>query len=148
VAELMDVDADVVVAADIARVFAVVADLGTYPAWTDLVHTAEPLSPDVWDIELRARLGRFARSKRLRMRRTQADAAGAVVRFERDETDGHRHSPWVLSATLSEVDDGVRVAMHLHYGGALWTGGLLERALADQIVTSRQRLADLLAATH
>ena len=38
--------------------------------------------------------------------------------------------------------------MHLHYGGRLWTGGALERVLADQITSGRQRLLDLVATTR
>ena len=38
--------------------------------------------------------------------------------------------------------------MHLHYGGALWAGGLMERVLADQIVAGREQLLRLLAETE
>jgi hypothetical protein len=33
--------------------------------------------------------------------------------------------------------------MHLHYGGALWTGGVLERVLSEQISSGSTRLAAL-----
>jgi hypothetical protein len=34
----------------------------------------------------------------------------------------------------------------LHYGGTLFTGGVLERLLADQIVQGRERLLTVLQA--
>ncbi len=37
--------------------------------------------------------------------------------------------------------------MRLHYGGGLWTGGLVERALVDEINRSRDRLLSLIAGT-
>jgi hypothetical protein len=35
--------------------------------------------------------------------------------------------------------------MHLHYGGALFTGGVLERVLGEKIEAGRSRLAALVA---
>ena len=72
------------------------ADLGTYPAWLGLVTAAEPDGDNTWVVTLRARLGPLARSKRLRMVRTERSADS--VRFERREVDGRDHSEWVLSA--------------------------------------------------
>jgi hypothetical protein len=34
--------------------------------------------------------------------------------------------------------------VHLHYGGTLFTGGVLERLLADQITRGQQRLLQTL----
>ena len=101
-----------------------------------------------WQIELRARLGPLARSKRLRMQRTVHDEAAHVVVFERHEVDGRRHSPWVLRAAVTPTADGCALQMHLHYGGALWTGGVLERTLADQIMNGRERLLALVHSTR
>lgn len=134
------------------ELFAFVDDLGRYPSWVDLVHRAEPVSdadetPE-WQIELRARIGPFARSKQLRMRRTVHDPGAHVAVFERHEVDGRSHSPWVLRAVVSSVPEGSRLDMHLHYGGGLWTGGVLERALADQITNGRERLLTLVRSTH
>ena len=95
--------------------FEVVADLGTYPAWLDIVGRAEPLDPATgadgtaedaaWSVDLKGQVGPFRRSKRLRMVRAcfdDPDATGrASVRFERRELDGRSHSDWVLSAELS-----------------------------------------------
>lgn len=134
------------------ELFAFVDDLGRYPAWVDLVHRAEPVSDDheapAWHVELRARIGPFARSKQLRMGRTVHDPDAHVAVFERHEVDGRSHSPWVLRATVSSVPEGSRLDMHLHYGGGLWTGGVLERALADQITNGRERLLTLVRSTH
>ena len=87
-----------------------------------------------WLVDLRGRLGPLARSKRLRMVRTQRTTDRAV--FERREADGKTHSPWVLDATVIPTDEGSRLVMHLHYGGSLW-GPVLERMLGDEIEESR-----------
>jgi hypothetical protein len=129
-----------------AVVFPWVDDLGRYPAWLDIVTRAEPddpADPEVWLVDLRARLGPLARSKRLRMRRTVHRPSIEAV-FERDEIDGRSHAPWRLSATVEPTGDGSRLVMRLHYGGALW-GPVIERLLADEIERSRPRLLALLA---
>jgi Polyketide cyclase / dehydrase and lipid transport len=133
-----------------ARLFSLVDELTDYAAWMPLAHRVSSVSPEAdgrpaWEVELRARLGPFARSKRLRMVRTVHDAPAAHVRYERVECDGRSHSPWVLDATVVERDGGCRLEMRLHYGGALWTGGVMERVLAEQIVAGRERLLELAA---
>lgn len=137
------------------RLFDLVDELTDYPVWMPLAHRVDALDPDdgrpAWAVELRARLGPLARSKRLRMVRTVHDPTARRVRFERAERDGRSHSPWVLDADVVEVDPGgagaasSRLVMRLHYGGALWTGGVMERVLADQIVAGRERLLALLS---
>ncbi|MEY2553640.1 MAG: hypothetical protein QOC57_1500 [Ilumatobacteraceae bacterium] len=124
-----------------------VDDLSTYPQWNGLVHSAvaDSMSDGAWDVELRARMGPLARSKRLRMVRTLRDAASFTVRFERDQADGRNHAAWVLDATIVERDGVSTLTMHLHYGGSLWTGGVLERVLADQITSGRERLREIVA---
>ena len=47
--------------------------------------------------------------------------------------------------TIVERDGVSTLTMHLHYGGSLWTGGVLERVLADQITSGRERLLQLVA---
>jgi hypothetical protein len=74
------------------------------------------------------------------MVRTVHDPAVHRVRFERRELDGRRHSRWVLDAQVDEHAGGSALQMRLHYGGRLWTGGVLERALSDQIEQGRERL--------
>ena len=130
------------------RLFAAVADLGDYPGWLSIVNRAEPTGAapgdegPAWLVELRGRLGPLARSKRLRMVRTVMDAPGRL-RFERREIDGRAHSPWILDAEVESRDDGSRLTMRLHYGGA-FGGSTLERMLANEIDKSRPRLLDLL----
>jgi hypothetical protein len=134
------------------RLFSLVDELTDYPAWMPLAHRVSAVAPEAdgrpaWEVELRARLGPFARSKRLRMVRTVHDVEAAHVRFERVEHDGRSHSPWVLDATVvgGAGADGSRLEMRLHYGGALWTGGVMEKVLAEQIVAGRERLLELVA---
>lgn len=136
------------------RLFAEVESLDEYPAWMPLAHRVESAVPgDVpgderpaWLVELRAQIGPLARSKRLRMVRSTHDPVARTVVFERSELDGRRHSPWVLRALVTPTIDGSRLEMHLHYGGGLWTGGLLERVLTDQISAGRAKLCERVAA--
>ena len=143
----MDITASLEAPCAAEQLFALVDDLSTYPQWNGLVHsaTAEPGDDPVWDVELRARLGPLARSKRLRMVRTIRDPETWSVTFERDQADGRNHSPWVLAAGIDERAGLSTLTMHLHYGGSLWTGGALERVLAEQITSGRERLLELVA---
>jgi hypothetical protein len=143
----MDITASLEAPCSAAQLFELVDDLSTYPQWNGLVHSAVAEHGDdpAWDIELRARLGPLARSKRLRMVRTMRDAEQFAVTFERDQADGRNHSPWVLAAAIVERDTVSTLTMHLHYGGSLWTGGALERVLAEQITSGRERLLQLVA---
>lgn len=144
----MDVHASVDATVSADRLFSKVADLSTYTEWLDIVHEVE-IEPDLdgtqaWLVELRARLGPFARSKRLRMVRTTCDAPQIVI-FERQEIDGKQHSAWVLRAKVVPSQTGSTLHMHLHYGGSLFTGGVLERMLADQIRQGSDRLLAMFA---
>ena len=153
----MQIKRDTLVPGPPERAFELVDDLTAYPTWMDLVHevtVASPSSDDrlAWDVELQAQVGPFARSKRLRMVRTVHDVPHRVV-FERDEIDGRRHSPWVLSAALvPDVPDapgegavGTRLTMTLTYGGNLWTGAVLQRVLDDHVERGANALSALLA---
>lgn len=132
-----------------AALFAWVDDLARYPDWLDIVPRAVAVDPhahDVgpaWSVDLRGRLGPFARSKRLRMVRTACEPA-RHARFERVEHDGREHSPWVLDAEVDGSDDESRLTMRLHYGGRLWMPAF-DRLLADEIERSRPRLLARLA---
>jgi hypothetical protein len=86
-------------------------------------------------------VGVFARSKRLRMRRTMDD--GTVVVFERDENDGRNHAPWVMRVTLVPTAAGCSVQIDLSYGGNLWTAGVLDRVLASHVDAGKSGLAQL-----
>jgi hypothetical protein len=123
-----------------------IRELDRYPSWLSIVPRAEPEPPAdlsgarAWSVELRAKVGPLARSKRLRMVRTVDDLDH--VRFERAELDGKQHSPWVLDARISSTAHGSRVTMSLHYGGR-FGGGPVERLLHDEIDRSRPRLREL-----
>lgn len=149
----MDVTVDLDAPVPPAVVFAAVEDLDRYPSWLDIVPRAERLPPEpavpgagepapAWSVDLRGRVGPLARSKRLRMVRTVHEP-DAHVRFERVETDGRQHSPWVLDALVAPTGSGGRLTMVLHYGGGLF-GPILERVLVDEIERSKARLLSLL----
>ncbi len=146
--------AEVSTVAPAAALHAVVADLGTYPEWLDIVAAADPLGQSddaapAWSVVLQARVGPLRRSKRLRMVRT-IDSPSELC-FERRELDGRSHSAWRLHATIEEIDAasgsdgaGSRLTMRLHYGGSLWIP-VLDRLLTEEIRRSRTRLIELLA---
>ena len=136
------------------HLFSLVEDLEGYPAWLTIVPTAvaadagvvddDPTDGDAgpaWSVELRGRIGPLARSKRLRMVRTEHEPPRRVC-FERHERDGRDHAPWVLEAEVEPTEAGSRVTMHLHYGGG-FGGAVLERMLRDEIERSRPRLQAL-----
>lgn len=137
--------------------------LDRYPPWMRLVHRAEVSTavaapfeqaapgdsgPDVapvWEVELRARIGPFARSKRLRMVRTVHEPERRV-RFERAELDGRDHADWTLDTTLDDTPSGASLlTAQLRYGGELWTGGILERVLQDEIRRAKAALTQLVS---
>lgn len=144
----MDLDAELVCDSSADAVFAWVDDLTMYPQWMGLVYRASEIQPidgqPAWNVELRARLGLFARSKRLIMVRSVCESPTLAV-FERREDDGREHSMWRLTSSVLAQPGGCVMHMQLHYGGGLWTGGLAERVLHDEINRSKTRLLTLLA---
>lgn len=163
----MDVTATLDAACSTDRLRMWVSELDRYPAWLSIVPRADlepaPSAPaddasgapgggpegsgdgddigqPAWAVELRAKVGPLARSKRLRMVRTLDEELH--VRFERWEIDGKDHSPWVLDARIEAIQTGSRLTMRLHYGGNLGAG-LLERLLTDEIESSKPRLLAL-----
>ncbi len=120
--------------ADQQELFKIIGDLTTYPHWLDVVSEVEPTDdPEAWLITLKARVGPFSRSKRLRMARVQHHAAvgeTSLVRFERREVDGKDHADWTLAAEVDPVngdgDGGHRseVRLELSYGGGMWSAPL------------------------
>jgi hypothetical protein len=142
----VDVTADLVAPCTTGELFAWVDDLGRYPQWLEIVPRAAPVEPHpddpgpAWSVDLRGRLGPFARSKRLRMARTVHEPGR--VRFERAEHDGRDHARWVLAVEVTEAEGGSRLRMDLHYGGSL-VGPIIERLLADEITRSKPRLLAL-----
>ena len=131
-----------------AQLFDVIRDLGTYPKWLEIVHFADAVDSEdglqAWNVELRAKIGPFARSKRLRMVRTQDQSPHLVV-FERREKDGKKHAPWVLRSEVTGTNGKSALVVHLHYGGSLFDGGIVERVLADQIENGKAKLTPFLA---
>lgn len=135
--------------ADVAPelLFEHVDDLGDYPAWMPLIHDVQRLDGEApaWTVELRAQVGPFARSKRLRMERTELHQDRVAV-FERREADGREHSEWILRADLDVDDDGRTIlTMTMSYGGSLWAGPILERVLDDQVRRGSERLLALVS---
>ena len=107
----MDVTATMDAPGSARRLFDLVDRLDHYPEWMPLTHRVLPAGTDpqgrpAWTVELRARMGPFARSKQLRMVRTVHESDLGHVRFERAELDARSHSPWVLDATVSTSIDG------------------------------------------
>ena len=146
----MDVTAELDAPAPPSALFAAVEDLDRYPSWLDIVPRAERVAGvasdpgPAWSVDLRGRLGPLARSKRLRMVRTDHEPE-PLARFERAEVDGRRHSPWVLTATVRPTDVGSHLTMGLHYGGGLF-GPVIERILVEEIERSKPRLLAILTA--
>ena len=135
--------------ADVApeALFGHVDDLADYPAWMPLIHDVERLDGEApaWSVELRAQVGPFARSKRLRMERTELEH-GRVAVFERREADRRDHAAWILRADLAVQSDGrTNLTMTMSYGGSLWAGPILERVLDDQVRRGSERLLALVS---
>jgi hypothetical protein len=122
-----------------AEVFAHVGLLDEYPSWMRLVHKVRPLDPDegrpAWWVELRARVVRVV---------VEQDRA---VRFERVQPDDRDHANWILDVELTEREGATVVTMHLEYTGDLWTGGVLNRVLEDEIRRGREGLRRVVLGT-
>ena len=125
---------------------AVLGDLGRYPEWLDIVHRArsvdaEPGDPGpAWLVDLRASIGPLARSKRLRM--VRSEPTDTTIRFERRELDGREHNAWELITEIVPTAAGTSVTMALDYRGGL-LDGLVERLLQREIEEARVRLRAL-----
>ncbi len=130
------------------RVLDIVSDLSTYAEWLDLVTSVEPApsesdeSGPAWFVTLRAKVGPFARSKRLRMVRTESTDTGA--RFDRREVDRRDHSAWTMASEVTEGPAGSVVAMELSYDGKLFSGPL-EAILDAASHDAGQKLSDYAA---
>jgi carbon monoxide dehydrogenase subunit G len=120
-----------------------IEDLSQYPAWMPLVHYVQVDADGAWSVELRAKVGVFARSKRLRMVRTEQSDSSVV--FEREELDNRRHSRWVMKVDINEAGSQCTVTMHLLYDGSLWTPGVLDRVLASHVEAGKSGLARIVA---
>ncbi len=125
-----------------------VSDLERYPQWTHVLHRvvsdeSASGSPRAWIVELRGKIGPFARSKRLRMERVATQSADHV-RFERRELDGVDHGRWNLDVHVVPGPEPhtARLSVSFEYEGRLWSGAV-ERLLRDEIESSKQRLTAL-----
>jgi uncharacterized protein YndB with AHSA1/START domain len=146
----MDTSATVSLTASPEQVYAAVADLGGYASWSGIVHSARPTATaddtaPTWIVDLRAGVGPFTRSKRLRMVRVADEPPRRCV-FERHEDDDRDHAMWRLTCTVATTGDATALTMHLHYGGRLWTGGVLERTLEQEVSEAARRLRSMLEA--
>jgi len=139
----VDIRVDVNLPCSAKELLPFIDDLAQYPSWMGLVHTVVPEGEGVWQVELRGKIGPFARSKRLRMIQVETSEPHHI-RFERQENDGRSHSDWVLDAQVTEVGSASTLNMTLHYGGRLFSN-VVERALHDEIEASKQRLRKLVA---
>ncbi|MCB1040773.1 MAG: SRPBCC family protein [Acidimicrobiales bacterium] len=137
----MEIQADLVAPCSAGELFSWVDDLERYPRWLEIVPSVAVLDDGAWAVDLRGKLGPLARTKRLRMVRTELDPPRRAV-FERAELDGRNHSPWRLAAEVEATAEGARLAMSLHYGGGLFQP-VVERLLREEIERSRQRLLAL-----
>ncbi len=150
---MMDLEETIDLVATRPQVVDVLSDLASYAEWLDIVSLAEPAGVEiddrpVWMVELRARIGPFARTKRLRMVRTVLDIGPdrTEVLFTRREEGARDYSDWTLSVVVEDAGAAeCRVVLRLHYGGSLWTPGPLERVLADQVRVGRERLSRVVA---
>ena len=149
----MDLSEELRTGASTNELYRFVADLENYPEWLGLVVRAEPESATsdakhgggegeevgpAWRVELRGRIGPFARSKRLRMVQTFAESP-QFVRFEREEIDGRDHAVWRLEARIDPSENGANLTMDLHYGGSRF-GPMLAPILRDEIRKGRRAL--------
>ncbi|MBM3638034.1 MAG: hypothetical protein FJW98_01200 [Actinobacteria bacterium] len=134
----MRLDESVHVPAALELVRPHVEDLARYNAWMPLVHSVEQVDATTWNVELRAKVGPFARSKRLRMTKT-VDEPTRIV-FQRNEVDGKSHAPWLLFVTLRVHQAETLVSVEIEYHGTLWTGGLLDKVLRDHIAVAKELL--------
>lgn len=126
---------------------AALADLGTYPEWLPLVAAAERVARSgdehpVWLVTLRAQIGPFARSKRLRMQRTSIDATS--IGFERVEVDGRNHAVWRLDVSVEPDGETTSdVAVRFRYDGSFWSAPI-DAALAAAEDSAARRLTSWL----
>jgi len=131
----------------------VLSDLSTHVEWNDVVAEAIPAATGslsgqaAWITTLRANVGPFARSKKLRMARTQNQIDPNGVRhimFERREVDGREHADWTMRVAVAPEGEGTVVHLSLEYTGGLWVGAL-DPVLRAAIDRATSKLPDYLA---
>lgn len=140
----MEISETALTGAEPEALYDLVADLANYPGWLTIVARAETQTgPErdprgSWIVDLRGRVGPFARAKRLRMVRV-VDQRPVLVRFERIEDPRRDHAPWSLQARVEPVAEGTRLSMDLHYGGSRFAP-VLAPILREEIRRGRQEL--------
>ena len=140
------IDANLEAAPD--RVFDALERLDDYGRWLDLVAAVEPATAQsdedhAWLVTLRAKIGPFARAKRLRMVRTIADRPSRL-RFERAEVDGRDHAGWIFDIAIAGLPDlATHVHVELNYEGGLWSTPI-EAVLGSQVDNAVPKLQGLL----
>ena len=137
--------------APIERVVPHLEDLSGYPQWMPMIHSIsrdDEGGETAWSVELRAKVGPFARSKRLRMVRTvdEKSTDSAAFVFERRERGGAAHSVWRMRVDVASRGESTDVTIDLEYGGALWTAGVLDRVLAGNIESGKAGLVRVVTA--
>ena len=110
------------------KIFNVLNNLEAYENLLGFVDCVEALESEegvpCWLVTLRAKIGPFARLKKLRMARTE-EKRPEVVRFSRRETDGKNHSDWELCILLKEQGgDRCLVIIEVSYSGRFWSAPL------------------------
>jgi hypothetical protein len=153
----MHLSAALTTSATAADVLKHVASLDAYSQWMPLVHSAvreTEATPPAWNVELRAKVGPLARSKRLRMVRTVYEIGeSSRIVFERAETDGRRHANWRLEVTVGPRDGSslhaevgeTQLVMNLSYDGRFFVS-VVESILRQNIEVGKRRLGERLAA--
>lgn len=121
-----------------------ISNLMAYPQWMGLVHAVSPADEAGGHrVELRGKVGPFARSKMLRMVRVDDPTC---IRFERRELDGRSHGRWELRATLTPIGTHLEPVTHLsislRYEGRLWSA-VVEKILSEEIEHAKERLSTL-----
>ena len=101
----MRASSSVTVPVAIEQVVPHLADLSGYPQRMPMIHSIERDDDGAevgWSVELRAKVGPFARSKRLRMVRTVSERSAGAARFvfDRRERGGGSHSVWRMSVDV------------------------------------------------
>jgi carbon monoxide dehydrogenase subunit G len=135
--------ADIAAASDAVQ--AVLRNLSTYPDWMPIVSSAKTDGDDHWLVELRVAIGPFARSKRIRMRRS-VDSPQLIV-FTRSEADGRDHATWELRLELVKSEIGTNVNAMLRYEGKMWTPGPVEDALESGLDNGIVKLQEFVTRT-
>ena len=149
----MRADAETVLLAPSDRVFAVLSDLGRWPAWLDVVTRAEPDGARAWRVRLGLSLGPASIGYDVRMVRVSALPGGDGreqrdrLRFERDEGDGRDdHSMVVIDVSLVATGGRTTATLMLEIDKRIPLLDL-QRQLDRRAARATRRLQELLDET-